>query len=85
VHRQVLCGTVPFAEITHPGGVIVAIMKGIRPPEPQGAEALGFTKGLWKIIERCWLANASERRDVKGVLFQLNHATWAWGRKQSGQ
>jgi len=62
-----------------------AIMKGKRPPEPEGAGALGFTKGLWKIIERCWLADANKRPDVKGVLFQLNHATWAWDRKRPGQ
>jgi len=60
-------------------------MRGDRPPEPEGAEGLGFTKGLWKILERCWLAGASERPDVKDVLFQLNHATWAWDRKRRGR
>ena len=45
-----------------------AIMK------PEKAKDLGFTQGLWKIIERCWLVDASKRPDVKDVLFQLNRA-----------
>ena len=57
-------------------------MNGDRPQKPDGAEGLGFTKGLWKIVERSWLADARERPDVKDMLFQLNHAAWIWNRKQ---
>lgn len=58
-------------------------MRGDRPPEPEGADALGFTKALWRVVQRCWL-DAIERPDVKDVLFQLNHATWTWDRKRPG-
>ena len=57
-------------------------MTGGRPQKPEAAEHLGFTMGLWKIIQRCWLPDASERPDVKEVLFQLNDAAWYWDRKR---
>ena len=62
--------------------MINAIMKGDRPQKPQGAEDLGFTEGLWRITERCWLTEASKRPDVKDVLSQLNHAARSWNRKR---
>jgi hypothetical protein len=57
-------------------------MSGDRPPEPEGAESLGFTKGLWGIVQHCWLVDASDRPDVKAVLSQLNHAAWSWNKKR---
>lgn len=57
-------------------------MRGDQPQKPEEADGLGFTTGLWKIVERCWVADANERPDVKDVLFQLNHATWSWNRKR---
>ncbi|KAF9645564.1 kinase-like protein [Thelephora ganbajun] len=83
IHCQVLCGNAPYCEITNEGALINTIMRGDRPQKPKGAEDLGFTKGLWEIIQRCWLADASERPDVKDVLFQLNYAEWSWNRKRS--
>ena len=44
--------------------MIYAIMEGDQPRKPEGVEDLGFTKGLWRIVERCWLIDASERADV---------------------
>lgn len=61
---------------------MIRIMRGDRPGRPEGVEGLGFTKGLWEIIERCWLADASGRPDVKDVLSQLSHAAWSWDRKR---
>ena len=60
----------------------MSILEGSLPQEPEAAEDLGFTVGLWKILQRCWLTDAAERPDVKGVLFQLNHAAWCWNRKR---
>ena len=60
-------------------------MEGDRPRKPEGAEGLGFTRGLWGTVERCWFADAGERPDVKDVLSQLNHAAWSWNRKRLGR
>lgn len=60
--------------------MIIAIMRGDRPQKPEEAEDLGFTKGLWRVVQNCWITDASKRPDVKDVLFQLNHATWSWDR-----
>ncbi|KAF9647911.1 kinase-like protein, partial [Thelephora ganbajun] len=72
---EVLCGNVPYWDITREVAVIDAVMRGDRPRKPEGAENLGFTDELWRVVQRCWLANAGERPDVKDILFQLNHAT----------
>ncbi|KAF9642090.1 kinase-like protein [Thelephora ganbajun] len=79
---EVLCGNVPYWEIKNEGALINVIMRGDRPQKPEGAGDLGFTEGLWSINQRCWLVNANERPDVRAILFQLNHATWAWDRKR---
>ena len=81
-YDQVLCGKPPYWDITNVGGVIHAIMEGHRPTKPERAESLGFTGELWRIIQRCWLADASSRPDVRAILSHLNHATWSWERRR---
>lgn len=82
IYRQVLCGNPPYWEITNGSAVMIAIMNGERPEKPEEAGGLGFTTGLWRIIQRCWLVETSERPDVKDVLFQLNRAAWSWDRRR---
>ena len=56
------------------------IMGGDRPEKPEAAESLGFTEGLWGVVQRCWLVDASARPDVGTILSHLNHATRTWER-----
>lgn len=58
-----------------------AILKGIRPDKPDTATTLGFTDGLWWIVECCWMTDREMRPDVGTVLCQLAHAAWAWDRR----
>ena len=81
-YRQVLYGNVPYWDITNEGGVINAIMNGQRPQKPEAAESLGFTSGVWGIVQRCWSADAGARPDVRTVLSYLNHAAWSWERRR---
>ena len=81
--RQVLSGNSPFWNIKNSGRVIRAIIEGYRPKKPDAAESLGFTNELWKTTQRCWLADASARPDVRTILSHLNHATWSWERRWS--
>ena len=82
-HRQVLCGEAPLNRFMN----LVAmqmILEGIRPSKPEEATALGFTDGLWGIVERCWSADRNTRPDVKTVLSHLTHAAWAWDGRLRG-
>ena len=82
MYDQVLCGNAPYSGL--PENVAVdAILNGVRPRKPHSARNLGFTDGLWKIMERCWIADRDARPDVKAILSQLNHAAWTWDRNQS--
>jgi serine/threonine protein kinase len=80
-YDQVLCGNPPYWEITNSWAVTIAITEGDRPKRPEAAETLGFTKELWRIVQRCWLVDPSSRPDVRTILSHLNHATWSWERR----
>ena len=59
-----------------------AITEGDRPKKPEAAENLGFTNGLWEILQRCWLTDVSSRPNVRTILPHLNHAAWSWERRR---
>ena len=82
MHCQVLCGKAPYPEFRNELALIHAIVKGARPGKPERPEDFGLTAGLWEVVKCCWLVDMWKRPDVKGVLFQLNHATWSWERKR---
>ena len=73
-----LCGTVRFGDLGHSIAIVAEIMKGTRPRKPEDAASLGFTDKLWKIVERCWLADKSARPTLPAVLFCLREAALSW-------
>lgn len=75
-------GKVPYWETTKEGEVIEAIVKGVRPRKPHAADSLGFTDGLWRIVERGWMVDTDARPDVKTVLYHLSVAASSWNRKR---
>lgn len=81
VHRQVLCGKAPYAESRR--HVVTQILEGVRPRKPDAAATLGFTDGLWWVVECCWLEDYKERPDVKTILTHLTRAAWVWDRRWS--
>lgn len=78
-YDQVLYGKVPYSDLSKYAAV-AAILDGVRPRKPCSATKFGFTDGLWKVMERCWMAEREARPDLKTVLSQLNHAAWTWSR-----
>ena len=62
VMYETISGNLPFREDTDLM-VIAKVLKGERP-----RRAVGFTDGLWKILERCWTPQPSERPSVEDVL-----------------
>ena len=80
--HQVLSGNPPYWDIKNQGLLIHAITEGYRPKKPDPAESLGFTDEMWKIVQHCWLADASARPDTRTMLSYLNRATWLWGSRR---
>ena len=80
--RQVLCGSIPFNNITWWYDVMQEIMRGERPAKPENATSLGFTGGLWEIVERCWSADTDARPKLEAVLSCLSEAGSSWGDRQ---
>ena len=60
-----------------------AIIRGVRPKKPYAAESLGFTDGLWDVIERSWAVDIDARPDVTTILYHLAHAASIWKRRKS--
>ena len=82
MYHQVLCGKVPYWEISNEIAVMRAITDGGRPQKPEAMENLGFTNQLWGLIEQCWLVDASARPDVRAMLSHLSRAAWSWDRRR---
>ena len=80
--RQVLCGSIPFNNIAWWYDVMQEIMRGERPAKPENATSLGFTGGLWEIVERCWSADTDARPTLEAVLSCLSEAGSSWGDRQ---
>ena len=81
--RQVLCGTIPFDNLWWPFEVVVEVRNGGRPAKPEGVARLGFTDGLWGIVEQCWLADGNARPTLRATLSCLKEAVSSWdGRRK---
>jgi len=61
---------------------VEAIIKGERPKMPHTTDSLGFTDGLWRIVERSWMVDTDARPDVKAVLYHLSLAASTWNRRR---
>jgi len=58
--------------------IVVEISKGKRPKKPDDVTSLGFTDGLWEIVERCWSADRDARPTLEAVLSCLGEAALRW-------
>jgi hypothetical protein len=61
---QVFTGEVPFSKHS-PVQVILAVIKGDRPPRPTYPT---FTEKLWTLMQRCWDGDRHSRPDASEVL-----------------
>jgi len=72
--KQVLGGRAPFDDVPNPAMIVVEIAKGTRPKKPENAASLGFTDGLWGILERSWSADKNSRPTLETILSCLREA-----------
>lgn len=80
-NHQVLCGEKPYLGYRGDLQIQIAIGEGVRPGEPDEAATLGFTDGLWWIVECCWMEERDIRPNVKAILLHLTHAASAWDKR----
>jgi serine/threonine protein kinase len=52
--------------------VMRKVIEGERPERPEGA---GFTDGLWRMLEQCWLPSPKNRPTVEAVLESLGQVS----------
>ena len=75
--RQVLCDTWVFEGLDRFRAAI-EVLNGTRPAKPENIASLGFTSGLWEIVEQCWLADRNARPTLSTVLSCLTEAASSW-------
>ena len=76
--NQVLCGSIPFRDLTNSSMIVLEISKGTRPEKPEDVASFGFTGKLWEIVERCWSADKDARPTLEAVLSCLRGASSKW-------
>ena len=74
---EVLSGQAPLA-VYNKHIVSSKIIEGERPRRPSGAEGALFTDDLWRILEKCWLAQPQVRPTTEFVLEYLERASKNW-------
>ena len=74
---QVLTGETPFRG-TRETEIRLNVVRGVRPPQPENASAIGFSDSLWSFVERCWDGNMELRPRIVEVVAQLGGAAADW-------
>ena len=64
---EVLSGRAPFTPFNH-YIAMRKIMEGERPERPEEAEGAWFTDDLWRMLNRCWVAQPDRRPNITVVL-----------------
>ena len=71
---EVLTGRTPFAgEGRWLPEIIMGVMEGHRPSKPENAEDIGFGKGTWELVQRCWDENRNRRPTVDSISKHFKH------------
>lgn len=65
---EVLTGHTPFAgEGRWFAEIIMRVVAGKRPSKPENAEGIGFGKGTWELVQRCWGEDRDTRPTVEVI------------------
>ena len=66
---ETFSGNIPFHE-TPDRAVFLKVVEGKHP-----SRVVGFTDGLWEMMEQCWMSHPDHRPNVEGVLQYLEMCT----------
>jgi len=75
---ETISGNPPFHEHVDMT-VFVKVLKGEHPPR-----GVGFTEGLWKMLEMCWAFQPGDRPSIEGVLHCLDTGSVSLGKPHYG-
>ena len=84
---EVLTGQAPFAQDAE-SIVIRKVLEGGHPDRPQGTQGRSFPDGMWKMLERCWERQPSNRPGPAAVLCCLQDPAYRRGlqsRRKNGR
>ena len=74
---QVLTGLRPFYHL-HAYSPVFAVVRGERPEKPLDAESLGFSDGLWELVQLCWSELSSARPTAQRLFDHLSEISLTW-------
>ena len=74
---EVLNGRAPFMPLKE---YIVAtkIIRGERPPRPEGVRGAWFTDNIWRMLVLCWETDPRDRPSIEAVCECLEKASSTW-------
>lgn len=73
-----LTGTSPFAKKGKTELACKVVLENERPQRPRNSEKLGFTEGVWGILQTCWDKVPSSRPSIDIVSAFLKQAAETW-------
>ena len=69
---EVLTGFYPFHEQKWTEHELAHnVVTGVRPTKPADAERIGFTDGIWELVQECWDGESTKRPKIDQVLTLL--------------
>jgi len=74
---QVLTGKQPFPNM-RPPELAYHVSSGLRPDKPADAEAIGISKSLWELIQKCWFGDKTRRPQIQEVVAGVGNAADNW-------
>jgi len=54
------------------------VSSGVRPEKPANAEAIGISNSLWKLLQRCWDGDKTQRPQIREVVARVGSAADDW-------
>jgi len=54
------------------------VSSGVRPEKPANAEAIGISNSLWKLLQRCWDGDKTQRPQIREVVARAGSAADNW-------
>ena len=67
-----LTSLMPFHTFQHTE-ISYKVIHGERPKKPSSAEDSGISDDLWKLLEKCWYADSTQRPTIDKVLEHLSN------------
>jgi len=74
---QVQTGERPFRNIKFLE-LAYHVSSGVRPEKPANAEAIGISNSLWKLLQRCWDGDKTQRPQIREVVAGVGSVADNW-------